>query len=46
MKKVILFNLLLVLGIANVKADYREDYAIAVAELKDNLNILFPNEYK
>lgn len=37
MKKVILFNLLLGLLIMNVKADYREDYDVAVAELNEDL---------
>ena len=37
MKRGILFNLLLGLLVVNVKADYREDYDNAVAELNDNL---------
>ena len=37
MKKIILFNLLLGWLVMNVKADYRENYAIAVAELNENL---------
>ena len=37
MKRGILFNLLLGLLVVNVKANYREDYDNAVAELNGNL---------